>query len=456
MRLRFLSRVLVLPLCVASLAMAQSATAAIFNWAGPLTPVCQDQEVEVPDTPAGKRFSEFLEVIKTGDANQTLEFSKRAFVDDAEQAVSRRAGQFGAAKSLVGDGKVLRVQNSDDHEVVIVVAVADGEATFTVTVEPDEPHRIASLSIAARPAGEAAADNSPLSDEELQAIITESAEQLEQKYVFPEVGDKMAAHLRESLEAGRYDDLTDPAKLGQQVTEELRDICHDRHLGLRPAAPPQRRGPGSLMRRSTNHGFLKTEILPGNIGYIKFNAFEPSEEALRVAAAAMEFVREADAVIFDVRENGGGSPRMIVCLTSYLFDKPTHLNSFYNRITDETTETWTTENEPAWRFPADTPVYVLTSSYTFSAAEEFTYNLQCLKRATIVGETTGGGAHPVRGEFVGGRMQLRVPYARAINPITNTNWEGVGIKPDVESSAPDALDAAVEHAKAAIAEKSGD
>ncbi len=409
----------------------------------------QGNEVTIPETPAGKRLAEFLKVVKAGDEDARQAFSKAGFVKDDEESVKTRTGQLGAMKSMVADAKLVRVASSAAHRLTVVMAVADGEATITLAVEEDEPHRIASLSIARGPAGETAETLEPLTAKDIEAIIEESAQQLEEKYVFPEVGDKMAAHLRGGLKDGKYSEISEPDVLAQQLTEELREICHDRHLGMRPAAPPQNGAP-RMRPRGLNHGFVKTEMLPGNIGYIKFNAFQPTEEALRVAAAAMEFVRDADALIFDVRENGGGSPRMIVCLTSYLFEKRTHLNSFYDRITGETTETWTTEETPDWRFPADMPVYVLTSNYTFSAAEEFTYNLQCLKRATIVGETTGGGAHPVRGEFVGGRMMLRVPYARAINPVTNTNWEGVGITPDVECSAADALETAVEHAKAAI------
>lgn len=443
MRIRFH----ILPVVVFSLAavvgLPQSGSAAIHPVA------LQDAEkVSIPDTPVGKRFAAFIATCTEGDAEKIHAMAADFFLDQDEESVRRRRGQFAAAQSRLGEAKPLRIESSSDYSLIIVLAVNGGEATFSVTVEEQEPHRIDHLSIAARPAGEnSAAANAPLTAEDRQAILEESAQQLEEKYVFPEVGDKMAAHLREGLKSGKYDEIDDPMTLATQLTEELRDICHDRHLGLRPAAPPTN-GSGRLMRESINHGFVKAEILPGNIGYIKFNAFEPTVEAKRVAAAAMEFVREADALIFDVRENGGGSPEMIVCLTSYLFDEPTHLNSFYNRATDETTETWTTKDTPERKFRADMPVYVLTSSYTFSAAEEFTYNLQCLKRATIVGETTGGGAHPVRGEFVGGRMQLRVPFARAINPITNTNWEGTGITPDIECSALDALDTATEHAKA--------
>jgi C-terminal processing protease CtpA/Prc len=137
---------------------------------------------------------------------------------------------------------------------------------------------------------------------------------------------------------------------------------------------------------------------------------------------------------------------MIQFISSYLFDEPTHLNSFYDRLSNKTSETWTLQEIPGRRFAADLPVYVLTSSYTGSAAEEFTYNLKHLKRATIMGETTGGAAHPVVERVINDRFRMLVPYARAENPITKTNWEGVGVIPHIKVSAANVLNAAREDA----------
>lgn len=408
------------------------------------------QTVKLPDTPAAHRFATLLETARSGNAEKIQAFCEEAFAKNDEATVKTRIGQLNTLGERLGSAKLLRVGESSETKLVVTLAVPNAEATFTVDVEEAAPHRITGLSVRAEPV---AAATGPLTAEDVEKILTDAATQLETKYVYPEIGDKMAARLRDDLKAGAYSGVTDAAELGEKITNELREICHDLHFSLRPAPAGATAGQSpSLMPRTMNHGFVKAEILPGNIGYIKFNLFMETEDALRVANAAMEFVRDADALIFDVRDNGGGSPRMIVCLTSYLFPERTHLNSFYNRPTDSTTETWTSEDEPARRFRADLPVYVLTSKRTFSAAEEFTYDLQCLKRATIVGETTGGGAHPVRGEVIGGgKMLLRVPYARAINPITNTNWEGVGVKPDVESAAADALDKALELIRAGAA-----
>ncbi len=145
------------------------------------------------------------------------------------------------------------------------------------------------------------------------------------------------------------------------------------------------------------------------------------------------------ALIIDLRDNGGGSPAMVTFIASYLFTDSTHLNDLWDRKTGETTQFWTNPHAPGRHFGSIKPVYVLTSSHTFSGAEEFSYDLQAQKRATIVGETTGGGAHPVSGHRIDDHFIIGVPGARAINPITHTNWEGVGVVPDVRVPASNAL-----------------
>ena len=161
-----------------------------------------------------------------------------------------------------------------------------------------------------------------------------------------------------------------------------------------------------------------------------------------MAVGAMAFLANCDALIIDLRDNGGGNPEMIQLLSSYFFSgEPRHLNSFYYRLDEKTEQYWTLPYVPGSKL-ADTDLYVLTSSYTFSGAEEFTYNLKNMKRATIVGETTGGGAHPVRMEILNDHFAIGVPYARAVNPISKTNWEGTGIEPDVKVPAAQALDKA--------------
>ena len=190
-----------------------------------------------------------------------------------------------------------------------------------------------------------------------------------------------------------------------------------------------------------NCGFEKVERLDNNIGYVKFNYFGPPEVCGTTASAAMNFLGNVDAVIFDLRSNGGGDPKMVAYLSSYLFNERTHLNDLWERKTNKTTQYWTRPDVPGKKL-AGKPVYVLTSKGTFSGAEEFSYNLKNLKRGTIVGETTGGGAHPTDGHRVEDHFLVAVPFARAVSPITKTNWEGKGVEPDIKVPSAQALDKA--------------
>ena len=198
-----------------------------------------------------------------------------------------------------------------------------------------------------------------------------------------------------------------------------------------------------------NCGFKKAEILDGNIGYLKFDFFADPGICGPTVVAAMNFLANVDAIIFDLRENGGGDPKMVAFVSSYLFAERTHLNDLWTRKGDVTEQYWTDPYVPGKRLDGK-PAFVLTSKNTFSGGEEFTNNLKVLKRAKIVGETTGGGAHPVRGHRITEHFGIGVPFARALNPVTHTNWEGTGVEPDVKVNASQALDEAIKLATESI------
>ena len=258
--------------------------------------------------------------------------------------------------------------------------------------------------------------------------------------------------IRKNLKAGKYAAFDDPQAFAMKLSDDLQSVSHDRHLGVRyePEAILERKTPDEAKKKAAeefqkkqdridNHGFKEVKILDGNVGYLKFNFFSAAQEAFPVAVGAMAFLANCDALIVDLRENGGGSPEMIQLLSSYFFSgDPRHLNSFYYRLDERTDQFWTLPYVPGAKL-AETDLYVLTSRNTFSGAEEFTYNLKNMKRATIVGETTGGGAHPVRLEVLNDDFWMRVPFARAVNPISKTNWEGTGVEPDVKVPAAQAL-----------------
>ena len=198
---------------------------------------------------------------------------------------------------------------------------------------------------------------------------------------------------------------------------------------------------------------MRLERLPGNVGYLELHNFHDAKWAGETAVAAMNFLANCDAVIIDLRKNGGGSPSMIQLISSYFFEEPVHLNSFYIRDKDETKQFWSHAHVDGPRM-TDVDLYVLTSGLTFSAAEEFTYNMKNLERATIVGETTGGGAHPVRFvRFADLKVGMSLPFGRAINPVTGTNWEGTGIEPDMAVPEGEALETAHLDAMTKLAER---
>ncbi|MCK6446698.1 MAG: S41 family peptidase [Planctomycetes bacterium] len=288
------------------------------------------------------------------------------------------------------------------------------------------------------------------------AVIAAATKELDENYVFPDVAKRMGELLATRQKAKAYDSLTSAKQFAERLTEDLQSVSRDKHLRVRyrqdalPPEPPrsaneEEREPTAEeladFRREAarnNFGFVRVERLQGNVGYVDFREFVPAPIAKEKASQVMAFVADTDALIFDLRENGGGSPDQIAWICSYLFEGKVHLNDLYFRPSDRTEEFWTDPNVPGAKYLGK-DVYVLTSHYTFSGAEEFAYNLKTQGRATLVGEVTGGGANPGGMARLHDHFAMFVPSGRAINPITKTNWEGVGVTPDVKESAERAL-----------------
>jgi len=279
---------------------------------------------------------------------------------------------------------------------------------------------------------------------------------LKEMYVFPDVGDKVAKMLAEGQARGAYNSITGAKELSELLNKQMYDIAHDQHLHVmyssraippmpQPGAEPPQADPQRLLQlKKANYAFEEVKRLDGNIGYLKMNAFLDPELAGPTVTAAMVFLANTDAMIIDLRENSGGSPAMVTLLASYFFSgaPPVHLNDleFRKEGTKEyaLTQWWVLPYVPGPRY-VDKEVYVLTGNGTLSAAEGFAYDLQSQKRATIVGETTWGGANPGDVMRLGDHFQVFMPRGHAINPITKTNWEGVGVKPDIAVPQEDAL-----------------
>jgi len=282
-------------------------------------------------------------------------------------------------------------------------------------------------------------------------VIAELSSKVSETYVFPDKARQIAARLDAREKSGAYRSAKDIEQFSDMLTEDLRQPTRDLHLGVRYSAKPipeEENAPEPTPEmdrkfadylKSRNYGIRKVETLPGNIGYIDLREFSPARFAKPSLTAMMTLVADTDALIVDLRHNGGGDPYAVAWMQSYLFDERTHLNDMYWRAGERTEGFWTEADVPGKKFGGAKKIYVLTSKDTFSGAEEFSYNLQQLRRGVIVGETTGGGAHPGRSYRIHPHLSVFIPGGRAINPVSKTNWEGRGVAPDVKVKAADAL-----------------
>jgi hypothetical protein len=327
-------------------------------------------------------------------------------------------------------------------------------------------------------------DDGSLAAEQLPSrdIVVRALALLRENYVLPELAEQVATAVETRLAAGEYDNL-DEITLTELLTSHLQEASGDKHLrvrlggapgpgrrdsGRRAGSPdggdraePERGEPADReARRQTmrqvgrldNFGIHRVERLDGNIGYLDLRRVPLPENAGPAIAAAMELVSGTYALIIDLRHNGGGSPDGVAFWCSYLLpEEPAHLNDIFHADTGQTRQFWSLPYLPGSRY-TDRPVYVLTSSRTFSGGEDFCYTLQALGRAEVIGETTGGGAHPTKPFPISAAVHVAIPFARSINPITGTNWQGTGVIPDTPVPADEAYRVAYAKALRNVAE----
>lgn len=398
--------------------------------------------VTIPDTPAGRTLSAWLEAFNSGDPARLDDYYKKY---DPE----KHADDMMGFRNRVGGFDLVSIEKSEPLRIVLLLKERNSEkqALAKFQVSDSDPPRVTSSEINGIAPG-AAIIGFDIDAATRARVIAAAIAKIDEFYVFPDVAKKMGAAVRARAKRGEYDSDTDGNAFAKLLTEHFRDVSHDKHLSVSfspvrlpeesPAPSPDAIAQFRAAMQEANCGFEKVELLSGNVGYLKFNFFADPEVCGATAIAAMNFLANVDAVIFDLRQNGGGDPKMVALLSTYLFAKQTHLNDLWERKSGETHQYWTLPYVPG-KHLATVPVFVLTSHRTFSGGEEFSNNLKVLKRATIVGEVTGGGAHPVTGHRIDDRFTIGVPFARAINPTTKTNWEGVGVEPDVKVPAADAL-----------------
>ena len=297
------------------------------------------------------------------------------------------------------------------------------------------PHHSAAAAEAAR----------PLDAAERRVVVRAIGELLASLYVDEKVARRTARHLETVLAAGRLEER-DPARFALRLTEELQRASRDRHVEVKlapPQAAPTPAAPGDwregLRRRA--YDVRRVERLSGGVGYLDLRSFPPLDPARTAAEAAMTLLASGDAVILDLRRNSGGTGEMVTLLAGYFLPPRTHLATTIKRSRNERRETWTRDDVLTTRL-RELPLYLLTSAATFSAAESFAYELQARRRAVVVGETTRGGANSGGYEPLGERFLLFVPDVQVVSAATKSNWEGVGVVPDVRVKADSALAAA--------------
>jgi len=305
----------------------------------------------------------------------------------------------------------------------------------------------------------AQSNGSKLTRKEITVTVDSVSRKLSKNYVFPEMANRMAKILDANLKNGKYAALTNPDEFARQLTNDLQEISGDKHLMVvyNPAVIARENALTNEDRaneetewlkelvahlKQDNYGFKEVKILDGNIGYLDLREFVDPKYSSETLAASMNFLKNTEAIIIDLRQNDGGHPEMVQLLASYFFSSVrVHLANHFNRPRNELSESWTQAHVAGVLKPG-VDLYILTSNKTFSAAEALSYELQQLKRATIVGEKTAGGAHLTGSVIATDKFYVRIPQGRTTSPITNSDWEGVGVTPDIKVSADDALNAA--------------
>ncbi len=319
------------------------------------------------------------------------------------------------------------------------------------------PMVAAAIALSVSGAPPPAAATRPVTAEEKRQALAEMARLMRTRYAVAETGEQAAAALERNAAAGSYDGVGNAAAFGEAVTRDLRSVTHDKHLKFgyspRESAPApakaedaktERAFEAAEMRRG-NFGFPRAEILAGNVGLLEVRRFQPPEAAGDTIAAAIAFLAHADAAIIDLRNCRGGSAWVMPIFTAYFLPRPTSLYTMVFRGGGGSERFWSAPWVPGEKL-ASVPLYILTSGYTFSGAEGLAYRFQVLKRAVIVGETTGGGANAGGVVDAGPLFRVWLPMGRPVDADTGTNWEGTGVVADIPSAARDAL--AVAHAAA--------
>jgi hypothetical protein len=273
------------------------------------------------------------------------------------------------------------------------------------------------------PVGVCFFQTSSLTPRETSDVVRGVGAALREGYLYPDVGRRMSDLLDRKIETGDFEGIRNPVELGDRITAVLQQETKDLHLIVWAVGG----APAALRSMASTPMVARAERLTGNIGYIDVRTFTGKTTNVDGAFAT---VKDVIALIIDVGQNLGGEPPIVQYISSYLFTERTHLLDVLARGDAGPQERWTLDRVVGERLP-DTPVYVLTSASTFSAAESFTFGLRVTGRATVVGERTRGGGHFVRPRLLPHGFQMIVPIGRAYDPRTGKGWQVDGIAPDI-------------------------
>src|SRR5256884_1231521 len=396
-------------------------------------------QTTIPNTPAGKVLRAWVDAYNSGDSARVAMFFRTYSAEDALR------GAF-AFRKMTGGLDLLSVQVSEPRHVEFMTRFRAGPMVGygALDVSAADTSHVSGYLF---PLGmNVSVDDIRIDAPTRGRVVGRLAALLDSFYLSPEVGKRMSDSLHARLKRGVYDRYRNGPTLAIHLRADLDDIAHDKHLQILYSLLP--RGPEPQPDTVTRHRRLRdadcpvwaTERLEGNVGYLRFDGFVDPAECGSSIVTAMTALAETKALIIDLRENaGGGKAGSSSLLESYLFDRRTHLSDVRFRYTGETRERWTLDSVAGARFGGGKAVFVLTSAPSRSGGGGMVYDLQALKRATVVGETTSGQAHATFEARIGNHFGILLPTGKTLNPVTGAAWEGVGSVPAVKLLASDAL-----------------
>jgi hypothetical protein len=422
-----------------------------------------DERAKLPNTAAGQCAAAHFDAFNSGNDRMMRAFLKeyRSISYLERNPVDKRLAYYQRLRGIFGQLNPLRITLSQDLQLTLLADAVKTEDAVVMRfqLERESRHHLAYVTFTG-------IDHFQVSDEYVAYVATRAtpidktirestiqsvAQVLRDSYVYPMLGRQMADAFLQNQAEGRYADLTKAGKLADKLTEDALAISNDKHIWVEAQNPMIQESTDPVNRpveelRRDNYHFRKVEVLPGNIGYIKFDMIHDDEEAKEIAATALAFVARCDALIFDLRDNIGGEWGAAELTLGHLFPGGTVFAHVYDRDGRRIDKRSTPDAIPGEAIGSGVVVYVLTSSQTGSAAEGFAYYLKHLGRATIVGEVTQGMAHPSKEVVVNDHFRVSVPFMRSETVITGTDWEGKGVVPQIEVTADRALETAVEDA----------